>query len=120
MDRSGNMLSFRLATPTRVHAVVPAAGRGLRFGGTLSKQFESIAGRPLLAWTVERLLAAGVDSVTVALPADVAAAPPDWLGDSRMPSSTAMRARGISTTPAAFRMDGMPGMSEADTAPLAR
>ncbi len=84
MDRSGNMLSSRLVPPTPVHAVVPAAGRGLRFGGTLSKQFESIAGRPLLAWTVERLLAAGVESVTVALPADVAAAPPDWLGDSRI------------------------------------
>ena len=79
MERSGNHLASHLVPPTPVHAVVPAAGRGLRFGGTLSKQFESIAGRPLLAWTVERLLAAGVDSVTVALPAEVAAAPPEWL-----------------------------------------
>ncbi|MEO7795800.1 MAG: IspD/TarI family cytidylyltransferase [Thermoanaerobaculia bacterium] len=71
-----------------MHAVVPAAGRGLRFGGTLSKQFESIAGRPLLAWTVERLLAAGVDSVTVALPADAAASPPAWLRDSRVRTVT--------------------------------
>lgn len=84
MDRSGSMLHTRLAPAARVHAVVPAAGRGLRFGGTLSKQFESIAGRPLLAWTVERLLAAGVDSVTVALPGDVAVAPPEWLRDSRV------------------------------------
>lgn len=84
MDRSGNMLSSRLVPPTPVHAVVPAAGRGLRFGGTLSKQFESIAGRPLLAWTVHRLLAAGVDSVTIALPADAVAAPPDWLSDDRV------------------------------------
>lgn len=84
MDRSGSLLHARLVLPTPVHAVVPAAGRGLRFGGSLSKQFESIAGRPLLAWTVERLLAAGVDSVTVALPGDVAAAPPDWLRDARV------------------------------------
>lgn len=84
MERSGSLLAARLAPTTPVHAVVPAAGRGLRFGGTLSKQFESIAGRPLLAWTVGRLLAAGVDSVTVALPADAAAAPPDWLRDSRI------------------------------------
>lgn len=84
MDRSGSLLSSRLIPATPVHAVVPAAGRGLRFGGTLSKQFESIAGQPLLAWTVGRLLAAGVDSVTVALPADVAAAPPDWLQDDRV------------------------------------
>lgn len=67
-----------------VHAVVPAAGRGLRFGGSLSKQFESIAGRPLLSWTVARLLAAGVETVTVALPADVALAPPAWLADPRI------------------------------------
>ena len=86
MDLSGSLLASRLAPPTPVHAVVPAAGRGLRFGGTLSQQFESIAGRPLLAWTVGRLLAAGVDSVTVALPADAAAAPPDWLRDSRVHS----------------------------------
>jgi len=84
MDRSDSLLHARLVPPTAVHAVVPAAGRGLRFGGTLSKQFESIAGRPLLAWTVGRLLAAGVDSVTVALPSDVAAAPPDWLSDRRV------------------------------------
>ena len=86
MDRSGSLLSSHLVPSTPVHAVVPAAGRGLRFGGTLSKQFESIAGRPLLAWTVERLLAAGVDSVTVALPADIAAAPPNWLRDPRVHS----------------------------------
>lgn len=86
MDRSGSLLSSLLVPPTPVHAVVPAAGRGLRFGGSLSKQFESIAGRPLLAWTVGRLLAAGVDSVTVALPADAAAAPPDWLQDDRVHS----------------------------------
>lgn len=84
MDRSVRTLAAQLVPPTPVHAVVPAAGRGLRFGGSLSKQFESIAGRPLLAWTVGRLLAAGVDSVTVALPADVAAAPPDWLRDPRV------------------------------------
>jgi 2-C-methyl-D-erythritol 4-phosphate cytidylyltransferase len=84
MDRSGSLLQSSLAPATPVHAVVPAAGRGLRFGGALSKQFESIAGRPLLAWTVGRLLAAGVDSVTVALPGDVAAAPPDWLRDPRV------------------------------------
>jgi 2-C-methyl-D-erythritol 4-phosphate cytidylyltransferase len=54
----------------RVHAIVPAAGRGERFGGATVKQFVSIAGRPLLAWTLDRLLAAGVGSVVVALPED--------------------------------------------------
>lgn len=100
MDRSGSRLASQLVPPTPVHAVVPAAGRGLRFGGTLSKQFESIAGQPLLAWTVGRLLAAGVDSVTVALPADVAAAPPDWLRDSRVHTVAGGESRQESVTAA--------------------
>ena len=37
--------------------VVVAAGRGLRFGGEVPKQYAPIDGRPLLAWTLERLAA---------------------------------------------------------------
>lgn len=37
--------------------VVVAAGRGLRFGGEVPKQYVPIDGRPLLAWTLERLAA---------------------------------------------------------------
>lgn len=50
------------------HALVPAAGRGDRFGAP--KQFAEVGGRPLLAWTLDRLLAAGAASVVVALPAE--------------------------------------------------
>lgn len=53
-----------------VHGLVPAAGSGQRFGGDTPKQFIEIAGRPLLAWTVERLVAAGVTSLTIAVPAE--------------------------------------------------
>jgi 2-C-methyl-D-erythritol 4-phosphate cytidylyltransferase len=53
-----------------VHAVVPAAGRGERYGGVTPKQFVEIGGTPLVSWTVERLLEAGCASVTVALPAE--------------------------------------------------
>lgn len=35
--------------------VVPAAGSGSRFGGEVPKQYVSIAGRPLIAHTLERL-----------------------------------------------------------------
>ncbi|MEO8277881.1 MAG: IspD/TarI family cytidylyltransferase [Thermoanaerobaculia bacterium] len=79
MDDPGLSLAHRLQPATAVHALVPAAGRGLRFGGILSKQFELIAGRPLLAWTLDRLVAAGVDSVTVALAGEIASDPPGWL-----------------------------------------
>lgn len=50
-------------------AIVPAAGGGRRFGGGHPKQYVPVLGRPLLAWTVERLLAvADVDRVVVATP----------------------------------------------------
>ena len=40
-----------------IWAVVPAAGRGSRFGGELPKQYLEVAGRPMLAHTLEALLA---------------------------------------------------------------
>ncbi len=54
----------------RVHGVIPAAGRGERFGGDRPKQFLEVGGRSLVAWSVERLRRAGVASLTVAVPAD--------------------------------------------------
>lgn len=38
-------------------AVVPAAGRGERFGGSSPKQYAAIDGRPMLSWTLQALLA---------------------------------------------------------------
>lgn len=37
-------------------AVVPAAGRGARFGGELPKQYLDVGGRPLIAYTLDALL----------------------------------------------------------------
>lgn len=54
----------------RYAALVPAAGRGERFGGDTPKQFVAVGGRPLLEWTVARLLQAGAARVVVGLPAD--------------------------------------------------
>ncbi len=38
-----------------VWCVVPAAGRGARFGAAIPKQYVEIAGRPLLEWTLDAL-----------------------------------------------------------------
>ena len=38
-------------------AVVPAAGRGERFGGSLPKQYVPLLGRPALSWSLAALLA---------------------------------------------------------------
>jgi 2-C-methyl-D-erythritol 4-phosphate cytidylyltransferase len=52
-----------------VHALVPAGGRGERFGGGRPKLLWVVAGKPVLAWTLERL--ATTASVTVAVPAEL-------------------------------------------------
>lgn len=63
---------------TRVWAVVPAAGRGTRFGGALPKQYLLAGGQPLLAHTLEALLShAGVAGVMVVI-ADNDADWPGW------------------------------------------
>lgn len=55
--------------------VVPAAGSGSRFGTGLPKQYARLAGRPLIAHTLLRVLAhPAIDGATVALAVDDA----DW------------------------------------------
>ncbi len=49
--------------------IVAAAGSGLRLGVGRPKALVELAGRPLVAWAVETLLAGGVDEVVVAVPA---------------------------------------------------
>ncbi len=46
-----------MAATERFWCVVPAAGRGLRFGAGLPKQYVALAGQPLLLWTLQRLVA---------------------------------------------------------------
>ena len=72
-------LQQRIGTP--VHAVVPAAGSGSRYGSEIAKQFLILGGRPLLEWTVDAVLAGGVSSLTVSLPEDLAEDPPAWLAN---------------------------------------
>jgi len=59
-----------IAPHRRVWGLVPAGGRGQRFGGDTPKQLISIAGKPVLAWTIDRLLSSGLAGLTVALPAE--------------------------------------------------
>ena len=54
-----------------IWAVIPAAGRGTRFGGEIPKQYLDIAGRPLIAHALDALLAhPRVCGAVVALAAD--------------------------------------------------
>ena len=54
--------------PTSYAAVVVAAGKGLRAGGSVPKQFALWRGLPLVRHSVARLIAAGADPVVVAIP----------------------------------------------------
>lgn len=61
-------------------AVVVAGGRGERLGGGVRKQYLEIEGVPVLLRAVRAFLAhPGIGAVVVVLPADDAAAPPEWL-----------------------------------------
>ncbi len=58
-------------------AVMPAAGRGTRFGGDTPKQYLSIAGRTVIEHSLRALLGhPGIDGVVVALSSD----DPYWAG----------------------------------------
>ena len=49
-------------------ALLVAAGSGERLGADRPKAFVVLAGRPMLEWSVEALVAAGIEEIIVALP----------------------------------------------------
>jgi len=55
-----------------IAAVVVAAGKGVRAGQAIPKQFATWRGKPVVRHSVEALRAAGVDRIVVAIPADAA------------------------------------------------
>ncbi|MGF7236867.1 MAG: 2-C-methyl-D-erythritol 4-phosphate cytidylyltransferase [Frankia sp.] len=68
---------------TRVVAIVPAAGKGLRLGGGVPKALRLLGGRPLLVHAVEALQrAALVDDIVVAAPPSEVELAADLLGPS--------------------------------------
>jgi len=40
--------------------IIPAAGSGSRFGGSIPKQFQPLAGKPIVQFVVERFLLSGI------------------------------------------------------------
>jgi 2-C-methyl-D-erythritol 4-phosphate cytidylyltransferase len=57
-----------MSAPARRWAVLVAAGRGERFGGSTPKQYTRLLGRPALSWSLAALLASpAVDGVVVVL-----------------------------------------------------
>jgi 2-C-methyl-D-erythritol 4-phosphate cytidylyltransferase/2-C-methyl-D-erythritol 2,4-cyclodiphosphate synthase len=69
-----------------VSAIIPAGGRGSRFGAAMPKQLLPLAGRPVLAHSVGAVASSPeVAEVVVALPADLVAMPPAYLSTFAKP-----------------------------------
>jgi 2-C-methyl-D-erythritol 4-phosphate cytidylyltransferase len=112
-------------------ALLVAAGSGERLGADRPKAFVVLAGRPMLEWSVEALVAAGIEEIVVALPPG-GAAPSGCIGvpGGETRSASVRRAlRGASAdqrvvvhdaarplvTPAHFR-DALAALADADAA----
>jgi 2-C-methyl-D-erythritol 4-phosphate cytidylyltransferase/2-C-methyl-D-erythritol 2,4-cyclodiphosphate synthase len=69
-----------------VSAIIAAGGRGERFGAPRPKQLLTLGGVPILQRSVDALLAhPGVHDLVVALPPELAAAPPGYLQQRHKP-----------------------------------
>lgn len=56
-----------MARGVKTAALIVAAGRGHRSGGGVPKQYRPIAGKPILAWAVDSLSAAGIRDIRVVI-----------------------------------------------------
>jgi 2-C-methyl-D-erythritol 4-phosphate cytidylyltransferase/2-C-methyl-D-erythritol 2,4-cyclodiphosphate synthase len=74
------------ALSRHVSAIIAAGGRGLRFGAGQPKQLALLAGRTILQHSVDAFIDSGtITDLVVALPPDLAVAPPDYLRSRNKP-----------------------------------
>jgi 2-C-methyl-D-erythritol 4-phosphate cytidylyltransferase len=66
----------------RTAAIVVAAGSGARLGADRPKAFVALAGRPMVAWSLDAIAAAGVPRAVVAVPPGHGAAAEEALADA--------------------------------------
>ena len=93
--------------------VVPAAGRGTRFGSAIPKQYLQVEGQPLIAYTLAALLAhPGVEGAMVVISADDT----DWPGWDSFSGKPLLTCAGGSTRAQSVLagLDGLPASVKAD------
>lgn len=88
-------------------ALIVAAGKGERLGSALPKAFVPVAGRPMIAWSLDAFAAAGVGEIVVALPPE-GALPQGYLAGADDPAP--LRAAASLVLPAGVRT--VPGGAE--------
>src|SRR5689334_19090570 len=76
----------RSPDPLLVAAIIAAGGRGARFGASQPKQLVTLGGRPILQHAVDAFVASpAIHHIVVALPAEMTAAPPEYLRTATKP-----------------------------------
>ncbi|OYW80163.1 MAG: 2-C-methyl-D-erythritol 4-phosphate cytidylyltransferase, partial [Polynucleobacter sp. 32-46-5] len=50
------MPSANSSTQAQCHALLPTAGTGSRLGGALPKQFQELAGKPMLSYAIDAFI----------------------------------------------------------------
>jgi len=84
-------------------AIIVAAGRGTRFGGDTPKQFVDLAGKPLLAHTLEKFQRCEyVDEIVLVLSADAVSSVDRYLDAGAFPKLTAVVAGGPTRAQSVF------------------
>ena len=72
--------SWPAPSPPNVGVIIVAAGRGIRAGGEVPKQFQDVAGAPALLRAIRPFaLHKAVHQIVVVLPRPLANDPPSWL-----------------------------------------
>jgi len=84
-------------------AIIVAAGMGTRFGGDVPKQFVDLAGKPVLARTLEKFQRCeSVDEIVLVLPADVVSSLTRYLDAGAFPKLSAVVAGGPTRAKSVF------------------
>ncbi|UTW46182.1 2-C-methyl-D-erythritol 4-phosphate cytidylyltransferase [bacterium SCSIO 12696] len=88
-------------------AVIPAAGVGRRFGGSHPKQYQSLLGKPVACWTLERLLSLpDIEQCVVAIGRDDSYWPTLGLDNPRITTATGGAERADTVRLALQALDG--------------
>lgn len=88
-------------------ALIVAAGRGERLGGEVPKALVTVAGKPMVQWSLDTVRSLGaVDEIIVALPADSVERAAEELSGARCVAGGAMRSQSVRAALSATAQEG--------------
>jgi 2-C-methyl-D-erythritol 4-phosphate cytidylyltransferase len=88
-------------------ALIVAAGRGERLGGEVPKALVTVAGKPMVQWSLDTVRSLGaVDEIIVALPADSVERAAEELSGARCVAGGAVRSQSVRAALSATAQEG--------------